>query len=576
MSEAQKPVEETPVAPPAAETAAPTTEAQPPAAEAPKDAPAEPEEPAKEEQKAEVTPATDGVLGHKAPGLVKSLRFSKRYFWFSDDAVEVSKLSTYFQNEKLSIAHPTAAWASQTGKGLLFIAKRAEDKAHPTGMINLAEVSDIAKEGSNELTFKWNGHKHAFQATSGDERDSWFATIEAKSAEGKAEKETIVGSDGYKAELEKLTAKPAAATVAPSSPKKSLEAKGKDATKKPEGEEAKAKSRSQSRKRASIFGNILGKKDEGEAKKEEPKTEDKAEGEDAKKPEAETPAEEPAAAAATTEAETPAETTEAAPATEAKQEEPKRPEAKAKRSSVFGSFLQKVTNQGHGKADKEPAAKPAETTTTVSSTAPQLGDPVNPDASEPIQPESVTQPEANEPAKETQEEPATSPSSIKGGFLNFIKKDKHEEKKEAKPEDKSDKKPEDAPAAEEPAAPEQATGATLKEKRRTSFFGNFGTKKEKKVEAAEGEQAEGEQAKARSPSIPRLGGLFRKPSKAVKKDKEVAPAPAEGEAPAENTEITEIKETTETATPAVNGAETSENKPAEPAAPAAQPVQAAA
>ncbi|KMU78920.1 hypothetical protein CISG_07437 [Coccidioides immitis RMSCC 3703] len=105
MSEAQKPVEETPVAPPAAETAAPTTEAQPPAAEAPKDAPAESEEPAKEEQKAEVTPATDGVLGHKAPGLVKSLRFSKRYFWFSDDAVEVSKLSTYFQNEKLSIAH---------------------------------------------------------------------------------------------------------------------------------------------------------------------------------------------------------------------------------------------------------------------------------------------------------------------------------------------------------------------------------------------------------------------------------------------------------------------------------------
>ena len=74
--------------------------------------------------------------------MCRSFRFAKRHFWFSDDAVEVKQLNQYFQHEKLSVAHPTAAWASQTGKGLLFVAKRAEDKAHPTGIINLVR-SDI-------------------------------------------------------------------------------------------------------------------------------------------------------------------------------------------------------------------------------------------------------------------------------------------------------------------------------------------------------------------------------------------------------------------------------------------------
>lgn len=155
---------------------------------------------------------------------IRSLRFAKRYFWFSDEAVDVKELTSYFQNEKLSVAHPTAAWASQTGKGLLFFAKRAEDKANPTGIVNLvcggspgfgavadlltitkAEVTDITKEGTNEFSFKCNGHKHAFQATSSDERDGWFTAVEVKSAEGKAEKEILVESEGYKAELEKLS-----------------------------------------------------------------------------------------------------------------------------------------------------------------------------------------------------------------------------------------------------------------------------------------------------------------------------------------------------------------------------------
>lgn len=95
MSEAQKPVEEVPTQAPATETPAENNTnaaTETPAAEAPKENPAEnnteatpapatetannnetPAEQPKEDQKEskEVTPATEGVLGYKAPGLVK-------------------------------------------------------------------------------------------------------------------------------------------------------------------------------------------------------------------------------------------------------------------------------------------------------------------------------------------------------------------------------------------------------------------------------------------------------------------------------------------------------------------------
>ncbi|KAK2742703.1 hypothetical protein FQN57_005158 [Myotisia sp. PD_48] len=589
MSEAQKPVEVTPVVAAVTETPTTTTEvAATPEASAAVDAPAVdaeagPETPAKDEVKAEVTPATDGVLGYKAPGLVKGFRFAKRHFWFSDEAVEIKHLSGYFQNEKLSLAHPTAAWASQTGKGLLFFAKRAEDKANPTGIINLTDISDLTKEGVLEFSFKSGGHRHAFNATTTAERDSWFVAVEAKSAEGKAEKEAIVGGEGYKAELEKLT-KPAVVAPVVAVAKKSTEDKQKEPEVQKEAETSPApkedkKSRSQSRKRASIFGSFLGKKEEVEEKKEEKKEakeEEKADDKDAKKDVAEAAPVEPAVA--------PEVSTEAPK--EVKPEE-KKPEVKAetpapksKRSSIFGSFFQKVTSPTQEKTEKEATAtKPAETA-AVSSTAPQLGDPVDASTSAPIKPESVTSPAATteqpkEQPKET-EETSTSPSTK---ILNFIKKEiKHEDKKEVKPE--PEKKVEETATKTEEAAPaaaaEPAPAVPSKEKRRTSLFGSLTTSKKEKTE---GENADGE--KSKSPiSASKFTGIFRKPSKAVKKDKEAAPAATESEPIAEGTE----KPTEAPATDAANG-DASEVKKAEetPAAPAedsaaasAQPVKAAA
>ena len=72
--------------------------------------------------------------------IVRSLRFSKKYFWFSDEAIEPQSLATYLRGEKSEIGHPNAAYASQTGRGLLFFAKRVEDKSQPAGILNLVSL----------------------------------------------------------------------------------------------------------------------------------------------------------------------------------------------------------------------------------------------------------------------------------------------------------------------------------------------------------------------------------------------------------------------------------------------------
>ncbi|EZF27033.1 hypothetical protein A7C99_1461 [Trichophyton rubrum] len=595
MSEVQKPAEETPaVVPETTTTAATETPAvtEPVAAatatpeepvKAAEEAPAA-EEPAKEEPAPkEITPATDGQLGYKAPGLVKSFRFVKRHFWFSEEPVESKQLISYFQNEKLSFAHPNAAWASQTGKGLLFFAKRAEDKANPAGIINLSDVTDIAKDGSNEFIFKLHGQKHTFQATDADERDSWIAAIEAKSAEGKAAKEEIVGGEGYKSELEKFTKVPVVAAVAGTAKKVTDEAnKAVDAVVEPKEEKKDdKKSRSQSRKRASIFGNFLGKKEEQEEKKDEQKEEDKTEeNKEAKKDDAETtpavidaPAVTEPAAAETVEASTAAaEPAADAPAEESKPEEKKtETPVKSKRTSIFGTFFQKFPKEDHDKAKKEVGSE----TPAVSSTAPQLGDPVDATTSEPIKPETVTAPNDDAAEKTEKTEEVTTPTSG-NKFLSFMKKSDKIEKAEKAATDAVEKKVDEAvtKADETATAAVDAVVPGLKEKRRTSLFGNLGGKKEKKPET-EGEATEGETKKSGP-----LAQLFRKPSKAIKKDKEPTANPVSEAEPIAEEPATETPAATTTTEQAANGEDpkiTEAPTSSEPAPVAAtQPVPTAA
>ncbi|KAI9882280.1 MAG: hypothetical protein M1823_005975 [Watsoniomyces obsoletus] len=238
------------------------------------------------------TPLTDGVLGYKAPGLVKSLRFSKKYFWFGDAAVPTKDLHSYLRGEKPEVAHDNVAWSSQTGKGLLYFAKSLDQKAAPAGIINLAEVSELTKDGGLEFHFKLNGHKHTFQAVSAAERDAWFARLETAVADAKTMAFEVTSSAGYQEQLEQL-GKSNAAVVAGSSTKRESSAprkstdKVRNAVKRDDsssdsshGEGKKAlrqkskdrtKSRSLSRKRASLFGSLMGKKEEHDEKKAEVK-----------------------------------------------------------------------------------------------------------------------------------------------------------------------------------------------------------------------------------------------------------------------------------------------------------------
>lgn len=379
--EETKPVEETA---PATETA-PITEdktvEETKAAETAEEAP-------KAEEKKEVTPVEEGQLGHKAQGLSfpKNLIATKEFFFFGTDAVEPKSLAAYQRTEKSTdVAQSNVAWASQTGKGLLFIG----DKKFPTGIINLSDAKDPEVDGANKFTLTSKGNKHTFKAANTSERDNWVSQLKLKIAEAKELSPTVTESETYKATLEsfkpaKKEEKPVAAAatteeaaktedtpaVTEEAPKEDAvaaavapeteEAATKDAVKEePKVEEPKR--RSASRKRASFFG-FGGKKSpkaEESKKLEEPTPVEPLAAEAAPattEPVAATETEAPKTEETPATAEVVPATTEAAPAaaTEDKAvEEVKTPPATTKRNSFFGGVF--------GKKDKKVAeTKPSE------------------------------------------------------------------------------------------------------------------------------------------------------------------------------------------------------------------------
>lgn len=96
------------------------------------------------------------------------------------------------------------AWASQTGKGLLFFNKKGESKQQPSHVLALYAATDLKKQAPHEISFKLNGEQHVLKANGDAERDGWFLAIETSMETGKALKEEIRESEGYKAEKEKL------------------------------------------------------------------------------------------------------------------------------------------------------------------------------------------------------------------------------------------------------------------------------------------------------------------------------------------------------------------------------------
>ena len=240
-------------------------------------------------------------------------------------------MGLYLRGEKSEVSHPVTAWASQTGKGLLFFNKKGEsDRTQPAGVIALYDATDLKKASPHEFTFEIAGHKHSFKATSDAERDGWYQSIEKSIELGKASKESVRDSEGYKAEIEKLsmfissrhvdqpkltnpTDAPnvaggavAAAKTGASQPKKSTEVDSAEpkriGSSDGEDEELKKKTKSRSTSRG-MLNKLKGKKEEHDIKKEEEK-EEKAADKELQKTDDETVA--PVAAPATTTTETPA------------------------------------------------------------------------------------------------------------------------------------------------------------------------------------------------------------------------------------------------------------------------------
>ncbi|ETI22177.1 hypothetical protein G647_06250 [Cladophialophora carrionii CBS 160.54] len=630
--EAPKPVEETPVV-----EVPKTLPEQPEASTAPADttvpAPAEPiettpaeteepvvaaaaattEEPKKDEAVVDVFPASEGVLGYKEPTFFKKFIFTKHYFWLQEEPSTAESLTNFLRSEKADTKHSDAAWARETGKGLLFYSKRVEDKATPAGIINLTDASTVTKEGFNQFSFKAGAHQHRFEAATSKERDSWILAVEKIIEETKGLKDEITGRDSYKKNLEEFS-KPALGSAAAAvktsrskskEPKKSVDAataaeaaattSDTDEVAKPNNTE-----RSQSRKRGSIFGNLLGKKDEHAAEKKEEKAEAKKEIKEEKKAEAAEKKEEAKETKETGKAVDAAEAAAvaagnqvpAAVTTSDKKEEKEDSspvEKKGKRGSVFGSlFKNRMASPTAEKSEKEAVA--TSDVPPVSETAPKLEEPIE---NKPIDTAAVTAPvdtvatplAAEEAAKEpTAAETTAAPKTDKkGGLLGFIKKTeaKLEGKKDVKEETKEDKAGEAiaqdpvAAASADPAEPVSAHQAVTTEpstetsaptteerpvrdnKRRTSLFFN---KKQPETTEADDTVAEPKREKSPLPGGKFIGQLVRRASKAIKSDGAKEKTPAETTAPA--TASTEATTSTSETPAAVT--DTTEPTPAEP------------
>ena len=75
------------------------------------------------------------------------------------------------------------------------------------------DAVDLKKSHPHEITFRLHGETHTLKAANDAERDGWFISLERAVEVGKAEKESIRASEGYKAEMEKLSTSAYCSTV---------------------------------------------------------------------------------------------------------------------------------------------------------------------------------------------------------------------------------------------------------------------------------------------------------------------------------------------------------------------------
>ncbi|KAK6395275.1 hypothetical protein LTR65_000745 [Meristemomyces frigidus] len=415
-----------------------------------------------------IEPISEGQLAYKGPGLLKSLVPSKKEFWLSDAPVTPQHMDLYMRGEKPEVSHAVVAWASETGKGLLFFNKKGEtEQTRPHSVLPLYEATELKKVSPHEISFEIHGHKHTLKAANDAERDGWYISLERAIEMGKADKEAIRASEGYKAEIEKLN-KPStiaggvagagvgagAAAAAGRSKSRSKRSTDVDRATEPrrtgsdvdDETDKKHKGRSTSR---GIINKLKGKKDEIETKREEKKEEKAVEKEEKAEAKSEKHAEKtgeaaPLAGAAILDAPSTADRVIAAPiegeqeplaASESVLDAPAiKAEEKiarpGKRGSIFGRInsgwgsLKSPTKEKELKdAELKPDVPPKDA--GVSESAPQIPEPatdsLTPDTTAPQVIETTEPTSESKPAEAAKEQlDAISPNTQQKSFLSGL------------------------------------------------------------------------------------------------------------------------------------------------------------
>lgn len=137
---------------------------------------------------------------------IRSLVPTKKEFWLSDAPVTPQHMSSYMRGEKPETSNAVVAWASQTGKGLLFFNKKGDtSRTSPASVLPMYDATNLHKPSPHEISFEIHSHKHTLKAANDTEAESWFQSLEKTVELGKAQKESIRAGEGYKAEMEKLS-----------------------------------------------------------------------------------------------------------------------------------------------------------------------------------------------------------------------------------------------------------------------------------------------------------------------------------------------------------------------------------
>ncbi len=80
----------------------------------------------------------------------RNLIHSKKLFWFGSEPIELNKVAAFKADKVADVAHHVTAWASETGKGLLFFSEK--DKGTPQGAIQLVRPQLASAKTECKLT----------------------------------------------------------------------------------------------------------------------------------------------------------------------------------------------------------------------------------------------------------------------------------------------------------------------------------------------------------------------------------------------------------------------------------------